>query len=356
MKLKEIQIKDAIVAQDAHVDHMPSKNPAIHNENMKIACIGGGTGLFTLLSSLKVDLSSAQISAIVAMSDSGGSTGRLRDEFGYLPPGDIRQCLVALSEAPEEMRRLMQHRFSNSNSSLTGHVIGNLLLTALKDIHGGDEYDAIESMEKLLRIKGKVYPVTIDNAQLVAVLEDGSVITGEKNIDLPMHNPELKISSIFLQPKANLFSNTKEAILNADYITIGPGDLYTSIVPNLVVLGMKEALQQAQLRGSKIIYITNTMTKNGETNNFTASDFVNVIERHVGKIDAVIINTKLPSEDLLGAYRKEHAEPVKNDIDPEKYLIIARELLKEKDFARHDGKKLSLAIRHAIHELEKRTK
>ena len=328
--------------------------------HMKLLCIGGGTGLFTLLSGLKDVMPDADIGAIVTMTDSGGSTGRLRDEFGHLPAGDIRQCLVALSEAPDEMRLLMQHRFNQPNSPLHGHVIGNLMLTALKDMHHNDdynEYTAIESMERLLRIKGKVYPVTLDNSELVAILEDGSIISGEKNIDVPKHNGDLKISNIMLQPMANIFEKTKQAILDADYITIGPGDLYTSILPNLIVNGMRDTLKQAQSKGTKIIYITNTMTKYGETNNYSASDFVAVIERHINSLDAVIVNTQIPSNELILAYANEKSIPVQNDLSNDElyhksYFIVDKDLLKSKDFARHDSKKLSDAVNETIQMLE----
>jgi uncharacterized cofD-like protein len=321
-----------------------------------IVCIGGGTGLFTMLTGIKEEFLTAQISAIVTMMDSGGSTGRLRDEFGYLPPGDVRQCLTALSEAPEEMRLLMQHRFDAPKSSLHGHTVGNILLTAAKDITGTHdqltaEYAAIEYMERIMRIRGKVYPVTLTNCHLLATLEDGTTIHGETNIDRPKHNPNLKIIQLELEPRATIFSKTEEAIETADYILIGPGDIYTSIMPNLVVDGMRDALAKARANGAKIIYIVNTMTKNGETNDFTATDFVRCIREAAGAIDAVIVNTGTPSKQLLFAYKEEYARPVVNDLDDGELLVIAQDLMKSKDFARHDSKKLANAVQQAIEKL-----
>jgi len=312
----------------------------------RIACIGGGTGLHTLLLGLKEVFADAQLSAIVTMMDSGGSTGRLRDEFGYLPPGDVRQSLVALSDAPQELRALMQHRFNASGSSLDGHVVGNILLTAFKDITG-DEYAAIEAMERVLRIRGKVFPVTVDNCHLVARLEDGTLIKGETDIDIPKHDPSLKILEVFLEPNATLFPRTKEVLEDAQFIIIGPGDLYTSIMPNLAVQGMVEALQQAKRGGTKIIFVTNTMTKHGETNGFGASDFYNIIKTKIGPIDAVIVNNGKISDEQRDAYLKENAVPVQNDMGDD-CVVVAEDLVNKDAFARHHPQKLARAIERAI--------
>lgn len=337
-------------------------------QHPRIICIGGGTGLYTLLTGLKEHQPNAELAAIVSMMDSGGSTGRLRDEFGYLPPGDIRQCLVALSEAPRTMRQLMQHRFHPNNNhdnttstGLTGHVVGNILLTALKDLNNGNEYAAIEAMERLLRIRGKVYPITIDNCHLIAHLENGQTIKGEKNIDMPTHNPTLRITKLTLDPNATLFNPTRHAIEHADHIIIGPGDLYTSIMPNLIVEGLVDALKHAKQHGATIIFITNTMTKHGETNNFTANDFVHTIQEHLNSvtIDAIIVNNGIITEDQARAYAKEHATPVICDTQAttNEQLIITDNLVAEGEFARHDPHKLAKAINKAITALNnKKTK
>lgn len=315
---------------------------------MNIACIGGGTGLHTLLSGLK-EVSRAELAAVVTMMDSGGSTGRLRDEFGYLPPGDVRQSLAALSEAPHMVRQLLQHRFTQEGSSLEGHTVGNIMLTALKDIYG-DEYTAIEAMEKILRIRGHVYPVTVCDCQLVATLEDGSTVTGETNIDVPKHDPALRITGLRLEPAAEIFGRTKEALENADYILIGPGDLYTSIMPNLVVDGMVRALKQAKRNGARIIFITNVMTKHGESTDFRASDFYRVVQEALDgvAIDAVIVNTGKISEEQRRAYEEEHAIPVINDLEEKGTIIVGEDLLNKENFARHHPQRLAHAVMRAV--------
>lgn len=314
---------------------------------MRIVCIGGGTGLHTLLTGLKDEFFEDDVAAVVTMMDSGGSTGRLRDEFGYLPPGDVRQSLVALSEAPHEVRLLMQHRFDAPQSSLHGHTVGNIMLTALKDIHQ-DEYAAIEAMERILRIRGKVYPITLTDCQLVATLEDGTRVVGEKNIDVPRHDGGLRITKLEMEPQARIFHRTAQVISAADLIVIGPGDLYTSIMPNLIVEGMVPTLKAAKARGAKIVFITNTMTKHGETNSFKASDFVRVIQEQLdgATIDAVVVNTGSIPPELAKAYAAERAEQVENDLEGPR--VIADDLMSRKFFARHHPQRLAAAVRRAI--------
>jgi len=313
---------------------------------MHVVCIGGGTGLYTLLSGVRRHIPKAEVSAVVTMMDSGGSTGRLRDEFGYLPPGDIRQSLVALSEAPLELRQLMQHRFSAPTSGLHGHTVGNILLTALKDLHQGDEYAAIEAMERLLRIKGHVYPVTIDNCHLVATLEDGTTIIGETNIDIPKHDASLCIKSLHLEPKGKIFSMTKNVLEIADIVVIGPGDLYTSLLPNLIVEGVIDALKRCKQKGGKIIYVINTMTKNGETTNYAATDFYNVIKDALDgvSVDAVLVNNGPISPEQKIAYERECAKPVVNNLQDTTTKVIAADLVRKNAFARHDPDKLGTII------------
>jgi len=322
----------------------------------RIVCIGGGTGLFTLLSGLKERLPEHELAAVVTMMDSGGSSGRLRDEFGYLPPGDVRQCLVALSDAPHELRALMQHRFlpngaDGTQSTLSGHVVGNILLTALKDLTG-DEYAAIEAMERILRLRGNVYPVTLTDCHLVARLEDGSFVHGETNIDIPKHDPSLRITALALDPQATIFGRTREALAAADHILIGPGDLYTSVLPNLLVDGVGAAVAEAQARGAKVTIITNTMTKHGETDGFTAKDFLNMYRDALrpASIDCAIVNTGMPPGDRIAAYAEEHAAPVPCDIahGEDGIVVIADDLLATETFARHHPGKLADAVRRAI--------
>ncbi|HLC74469.1 MAG TPA: gluconeogenesis factor YvcK family protein [Candidatus Nanoarchaeia archaeon] len=305
----------------------------------KIVVIGGGTGSFTVLRGLKkYDL---DITAVVSMFDSGGSTGLLRDEFGILPPGDVRRCLVALAEDGDNtLRDLFNYRF-DEECSLKGHSFGNLLLTALTKITGS-EVAAIKKAAQLLHIKGKVLPVSINHAHLGAELENGHTIVGETNIDVPKHDGNLRIKRVFIKPNATIYPETKDAIANADIITIGPGDLYSSILPNLLVEGMKEAISASK---AKKVYICNLMTKWGETNNFTAADHVKEIMKYGGKIDDVICNNhQVKDRKLLSNYAKEKAFPViidHSEIEKLGIKLIEENIITEPVLIRHDSEKLA---------------
>ena len=258
-----------------------------------ITTIGGGTGTFHVLSGLgkNPDLN---LAAIVSMADSGGSSGELRDEFGILPPGDIRRAIVALSGDTEIVRRLFEYRFKEG-SGIAGHTVGNLLLTALSDIMGNFER-GIEELSVMFDVRGKVIPVTLDDVSLGVTLENGEQIIGETHIDMPMRDVGIPIQEAFLLGGGRLNPRAREAIENSDYIIIGPGDLYTSIVPNLLCAGMGEALEAAH---GKIVYVCNIMTQRGETEHFSDSDHVEVLHRHLGRpfIDTVLVNIeKVPRE------------------------------------------------------------
>src|SRR3989338_5323647 len=220
----------------------------------KITVIGGGTGTYNLLLGLKqYDVS---LSAIVTTADSGGSSGQLRDEFGVLPPGDLRRCLIALSENRGDIwRKIFDYRFAGEREN----NMGNLIITALTKITG-DFPTAIEVAAELLEVKGQVVPATLDDVHLNAELENGQVIYGETNIDIPKHNPELKIKRVFLEPKAFAYKKAIASIMDSDLVVIGPGDLYTSIIPNLLVEGLVAALKATN---AKVIYVCNVMTKYG---------------------------------------------------------------------------------------------
>ena len=307
----------------------------------KIVAIGGGTGTFSVLRGLKEY--ETDITAIVTMFDDGGSSGRLRDEFGLLPPGDVRRCLVAL--CPEDkkgmlLRNLFNYRFKEGEG-LEGHSFGNLFLTALSDL-AGNEVQAIKAAEKFLGIKGHVLPVSTDNCILCAELEGGAIIRGQTNIDVPKHDPEKKIKRVFLDPEAKIYDEAKEAILQADLIVLGPGDLYTSVVPNLLVRGMAEALKASK---AKKIYVCNVMTKYGETNNFKASDFAKTILAYLGNegVDIMICNEKKGSEALLERYMQEKSFPVeidKEEIEKLGIQLTCADLIIEPDLIRHDPYKL----------------
>jgi len=282
------------------------------NEFMKnLVIIGGGTGSYTILRGLKAYTDQYSLTAIVSMMDSGGDTGRLRDEYGVLPPGDIRRCLIALSEETELIKKLFQYRFSKG--SLKGKNFGNIFLTALSEIIGSNE-QAIKETGKILKIKGKVLPVTLDKVDLCAELEDGSIVRGETNIDIPKHNPELQIKRVFLNPKAKAYPDAVEAILKADAIIIGPGDLYTSIIPNFLVAGIPKAICKSE---AKKIYVCNLMTKYGETHGYSASDHLKAITHYLGRssINYIIVNNSKPSIKALREYANEKSFPISYNVD-----------------------------------------
>jgi uncharacterized cofD-like protein len=303
----------------------------------KITVIGGGTGTYTLLQGLKYY--DTYLSAIVTAADSGGSSGHLRDEFGVLPPGDLRRCLVALSENRGDIwRKIFEYRFEGKHEK---NNMGNLIITALTKITG-DLPSAIEVASELLEVKGSAVPATLDNTHLCAELENGQVILGENNIDIPKHNPELKIKRVYLEPKAIAYKKAILAIMNSDIVVIGPGDLYTSIIPNLLVNEIVDALKSTN---AKIVYVCNVMTKYGETNNFNASDFLKEIQRYSNNaIDRVILNTKRPSQELTKNYASENSFFVQPNIDGDERHVIKADLINDSILFRHDSNKLAKII------------
>lgn len=274
------------------------------NTQPKIAVIGGGTGSFTLLSKLK--LHTPNITALVNMADDGGSTGQLRDELGVLPPGDVRQCLVALSES-ERVRDLFSYRFDGG--SMEGHAFGNLFLTALEKMTGSFA-EAVKTASEVLNITGEVYPVTLDKVTLVMEQSNGHVTEGEFNIghaDFGSHTrPEMR-----LMPSATLNPDAARAIKNADIVVIAPGNLYGSLAPALIVPGMSEALASTD---AKTVYVCNLVTKPGQTDEFMVQDYAAEIER-IGKfgLDYVFYNNAKPSQYLLDRYAQEGEYWVKYD-------------------------------------------
>lgn len=303
----------------------------------KVVVIGGGTGVFTVLTGLR-EYPDLKLSAIVSMADDGGSTGVLREEFGTLPTGDIRRALVALSGANREiLSELFNYRF-DKNSSLKGHTVGNILLTALEKITGSFP-DAIAEAVKILNVKGRVIPVTLSQAKLVAELSDGTRIFGETNIDIPKHDAKKRIEKLSLRARASANPTAIKEIKSADAIILGPGDLYTSIIPNLLIDGITDAIKNSR---GKIIYNVNIMTKFGETNEFKASDFVKEIEKYLGKniINLITINTKHPTGKIVERYKKENVEFVENDLATDK-RVVSGDFLRNGMFLRHDAKKLA---------------
>lgn len=303
----------------------------------RIVVIGGGTGLSTVLRGLK--LHSFDITAIVTVADDGGSSGRLRDDYDIPPPGDVRNVIAALSDVEPLVEQMFQFRFSQSND-LNGHSLGNLMLTALIEITG-DFNHAIAEMSKVLNVHGKVVPAANKKVTLHAELTDGTTIVGESKIPSG-HAP---IKRVFLEP-----SNLKplpaaiHAIERADFILIGPGSLYTSIIPNLLVKGIGQAVVKA--KGEKI-YIANLMTQQGETVNYSVSQHIEAIHEHVGEsfIESVLFNEKDLPPAIYAHYREENAEPV--HFDSEKLTQMGLKIIKkeialiEEGTVRHDAKNLA---------------
>ncbi len=312
----------------------------------KVVVIGGGTGVFTVLSGLREY--PYDLAAIVTMADDGGSTGVLREEFGILPPGDIRRALVALSGSDNKMvSELFNYRF-DENSSLKGHSLGNLLLTALTKITGSLP-EALKEAVTILNVKGEVIPVTLEKTKLHAELENGQIIEGESNIDIPKHNPNLKIKSEFLKPAVTANKDAIRAILESDFVIIGPGDLFTSLIPNLLTEGVVPTLKKTK---AKIIYITNIMTKYGETNNFNASDFIKTIEQYLGKnvLDYVVMNVEQMEGRTLERYKKENVDYVDYDSKnfDSRFKSVTGKFLRRGQFLRHDQGKLAKTLAKII--------
>lgn len=284
------------------------KDPFAQNE-VKIAVIGGGTGSFTMLSALKKYTS--QIAAIVSMADDGGSTGVLRDELGTLPPGDVRQCLVALSDSPK-VRELFEYRFDSG--TFGGHSFGNVLLTALEKITG-DFSQAVETASEILRIRGTVIPATLDDIRLKMEWPEKSlVLHGERVIDAEFFQHDPRRARLSLVPAAHPNPVAVAAIEQADIVVVAPGDLYTSLGPLLVIDGIGDALARTN---AKIIYVSNLVSKRGQTDNFTVSDHAAEIERFAGGkvLDYVLYNQQAPTEDVARRYEEEGGYVTLADID-----------------------------------------
>ena len=314
-------------------------------KNPKIVVIGGGTGIHSLLRGLKKYTN--DIVAVVTMMDSGGSSGRLRDEFGHLPPGDIRQALVALSPSDRSslvLRQLFNYRFSKGGG-LEGHSFGNIFITGLTEVTGGID-KAIEEAGKILGIRGKVLPVTLSNSNLVARLVNGKESMGEKNIDIRKENPDIKIDYIYLDPQAYAHKPVLEEIESADVIVLGPGDLYTSVLPNLLVDGVVEAINFSR---AKKVYICNLMTKHGESDGFSASDFVKEVRNYLdeGELDYVVVNFGVLPEKIVQRYSKEKAYPVEVNTEDVKKLaknVFAKPIASVSTLLRHDSGKIARII------------
>jgi uncharacterized cofD-like protein len=312
----------------------------------KVVTIGGGTGLSVLLTGLKEYTSN--ITAIVTVADDGGSSGRLRQEFDILPPGDIRNCLVALSDSPALMRDLFQFRFDKS-SELSGHSFGNLFITVMTRLTGDFE-KAIKETSKVLALRGQVIPSTLNNVVLTAKHKDGSVTEGENNIPkarLPIDRVSLKPAGSPATPEA------LKAIEEARIIVLGPGSLYTSIVPNLLIKEISDAIAASN---AIKVYVCNIMTQPGETDGLNASDHVKTLITHAHPkvIDYCIVNSGEIPNDTLKRYQQQNSYPVVNDrknIESIGYRVIEEDAVVVDDVARHDPQKLAKIIMGLIEEI-----
>jgi len=324
----------------------------METQEKKIVTIGGGSGQFIFLSGLK-DIENIEVTAIVSMVDSGGSTGRLRDELGILPPGDILKCILALSPYQNACRSILLKRFQKDRR-LAGHSAGNMLLTMLSR-YTGNFPAGVTALAEILDVDGTILPVTIDRATLVAELTNGQRIYGEEAIDLPRGTQREQIKDVFLVPhhhsSISVYPPVLDAIEQADYIFIGPGDLFTSIIPNLIVPGVKEALQNTS---AKIYFTINIMTKFGETHNFTDKDFVTNLEERLGrKVDGIIGNKTKPVQKIIDSYLKQKSKFVSIDTTNPFWnhrTIYMEDLLEINSIiVRHDSTKLAVLIQKIIH-------
>ncbi len=321
-------------------------------KTLNFVTIGGGTGSFTLLKGLKNY--KINITAIVSMADDGGSTGRLRDDLGVLPPGDVRQCLVALSEQSKAIRDLFNYRFSSG--TLDGHNFGNIFLSALEKTSGGFS-KGVEQAIKILNVKGRVVPVTDDDVNLFIKLKNGKKIKGQDEINHSFDIEKIGIEKIYLNPPARANESALKAIKEADVIVIGPGNHYCSIIPNFLVHGISKAIRESK---ALVVYNCNLVNKKGHTENFDLDDYVSSINGFLGseRIDFVTYNTKKPAANLVEKY--ESNKELLVNFDPDKvsnrsYKIIKSDLLSRtrtsysksdklaglRSFIRHDSDRLA---------------
>ena len=316
--------------------------------NLKIALIGGGTGLSSLIMGLKKY--NENISAIVTVTDDGGSSGRLRKEYGIIPPGDIRNCLVSLAEQDNLMSKLFSYRFGG-NGEISGHNFGNLFIMAMSDVFGGFEKGILEA-SKILATKGNVIPATFQKVQLIAEKEDGILVYGETNIA----STEGKIKNLMIEPencKAAVFS--VKAIKNADVIILGPGSFYTSIISNLLINDIRETLIKSK---ALKIFVCNIMSQPGETSGYSSKDYLEILEKYVGEnvLDYILVNNSELPKNLLRKYAKAGSYPINDDLNlknTDGTIKILSDFFGEKIsensiYARHDPLKLAKAIKKLV--------
>ena len=301
----------------------------------RIVAVGGGSGLAALLSGLKHY--STNLTAIVTVADDGGSSGRLREDMGVLPPGDIRNCLVALADDESLLSRLFQYRFEGGG--MDGHSFGNLFVAALADVLGDFEL-AVKESTSVLKVRGRVLPATLDDVILHAQMRSGDEISGESTITASEHLP----LRIWLEPESpQPLPEALEAIEKADLVVLGPGSVYTSIIPNLLVEGFCDALKRTRAR---VVYVCNVMTQPGETDDYSAADHLHALYRHgaAGSVDDIVVNSRPVSEDLAVAYGREGSRPVAIDesgLDALGVRIVRAPVATEGSVVRHDSRRLA---------------
>lgn len=319
-----------------------------------VTAVGGGSGLAVLLRGLKGEVPPDRLRAVVTVTDDGGSSGRLRREFGVLPPGDIRNCIVALAPDEDLLARLFQYRFGNGNG-LSGHSFGNLFLTALADITG-NFYQAILTAESVLSVQGRILPATLSDVRLKARGRSGRLYEGESAVG----GAGESLASVELAPAAPAaFPAAVEALGGADLIVLGPGSLYTSILPNLLIPGIREAISGRAAAGApggeasrprpRVALVLNLMTQPGETDGMTGLEHLAALERHVGArlVDWVVVNSAPPPADRLDAYAATGSQPVTVDreaIEAQGARVVEADLLAAGELIRHDPGKLARAV------------
>lgn len=324
----------------------------------KVTVIGGGTGTFVVLSALKAY--NLDLGVIVSMMDSGGSTGRLRDQLGVLPPGDLRQCLVALSEAPLLWRQLFLYRFEKGD--LEGHNFGNVFLSALEKVC--KNYDeVIKTASFVLKTKGEVIPVTYEKTHMCVEYESGKIVKGEGNID-KNYDEKSRVKKAFLEPLIKAHPTAIKRLKESDYIIIGPGDMYATIVPILLADGITATINKNK---AKIIYICNLMTKSGQTTNYTAYNHLEDLQKFMGKFpDIVILNSAKVPKNIIEWYHSYQEKVVENDLKTSEFRgkILEGDLIDSKIYAhakvdkfvhplvrsvlRHDSNKLAKVLTKII--------
>lgn len=330
----------------------------IRSRPIRVVALGGGTGLSMLLRGLKYYTMRSrddrkpqpyiQIDAVVTVTDDGGSSGRLRREYSILPPGDIRNCMVALSPDEALLARLFQYRFPERGKWLGGHSFGNLFLAALTGVTG-DFPEAVRLSSKVLATRGRIFPSTAKNVTLEAVLDNGKTVMGETKIS----RSRRRIRRVRLVPSsARPLSEVVRAIQDADVILLGPGSLYTSIIPTLLVRGIPQAIARSR---ATCVYIANVMTQPGETTRYSVADHIRAIYEHTGKslFHSVVVNRASAPPHILRLYRKQGAEPVDpsfEDLNAMGVKYVAGDLLQRGSVIRHDQQRLAaLILKHFVH-------